>query len=110
MSMTIPFANPLGPNNGPAGDGVLFGVLPQMARAATGVPPNDRPCTIAMAGITPAGPCGESAGTESAAGRALIRRERYFSAWPAFEARNRPEPSRTDSPWRRGYLHFNTNR
>lgn len=33
MAMIIPFANPLGPQNGPAADGVIFGVLPQVPAA-----------------------------------------------------------------------------
>lgn len=31
MALTIPFANALGPTNGPAGDGVIYGVAPQVA-------------------------------------------------------------------------------
>lgn len=29
MPVILPFANPLGPQNGPAADGVIFGVLPR---------------------------------------------------------------------------------
>lgn len=32
--LTIPFANPIGPNSGPNGDGIIFGVLPQVAASS----------------------------------------------------------------------------